>query len=223
MMDMYEEYFYNSSTTEISIFLQEFYKNFPEGKLISQLILSGKKILEFPIDFEPYYLNKLIDLNILAKRIEGFDYIILYHGTCSKFKEGIIQNGLLPRKKTGNSNFEDTKISKEDSIYVGQLNYFGNIFDSVKVHAFQVSKKYNSNPLIVRCIIPISKLLSDEDVKNAQIGTTSIILGGTARVKGVLNQNIFISEFNKVTDAFQIPFHSFTYKEFYDFINSVKK
>ncbi|MCH8519643.1 MAG: hypothetical protein LAT82_02715 [Nanoarchaeota archaeon] len=219
MMGRYKEYFFNSSSYDISIFLQELYKNLPEGELISQLILSGKKILELPIDFEPYYLNKLIDLNVLAKRIEGFDYIILYHGTCLKFKEEILRDGLLPRKKTGNSNFKDTKISKEDSIYVGQLNYFGNIFDCVKVHAFQVSKKYNSSPLIVRCIIPTSKLLPDEDIKNAQIGTTSIILGGAARVKDYLNQNIFVYEFNKVTDAFQIPFHSFTYKEFYDFIS----
>ena len=78
------------------------------------------------------------------KRFEGFDYIILYHGTSSVFREEIETKGLLPRTKTDISNFKDGKKSLPNSIYLGHLDNFGNIFDNVKTHAFKSIEKWGA-------------------------------------------------------------------------------
>ena len=213
-MELPKENYFTATPEQITDFLVKLYEGTVEGNILKQLKEKGKKVLEFPIDFEPYHLSKMIPLEILVKRFEGFDYIILYHGSSSILRKEIEKNGLQPRTETGVSSFGNEKESLPNSVYLGQLDYFGNIFDSVKTHAYESMKRKGGKPIICRVIIPIKKLLEDEDVNNATNGIASVALGGVSRIEGSIKEGIIIYEFPQVNYQFDIQMHSFKYLQF---------
>ena len=70
------------------------------------------------------------------------------------------------------------------------------------------------NPMICRVIIPIKKLLADEDVTGADNGISSVALGGTARVENSIQEGIFLYEFQKLSSPYDIKMYSFNYFDF---------
>jgi len=184
------ETYLNMSEQQITEFLANFYSGTPEGDLISRLIASAKTLIELPIDFEPLHHFGRRDSEGWEDKLSKFDYITLYHGTSTQFQEEIEKEGLRPRMMTGNSNFVGKLESQIDSVYLGQLNYFGNAFDSVKKHAQTVAKKMGGLPLIIRAIIPLIDCLPDEDVNYVINGNQSLIYGGTTRIKGIINPEV---------------------------------
>ena len=211
------EEFLNVHRQRITEFLADFYRGTSEGNLIDRLRTSGESVIELPVDFEPLHLFGKEDVEGWEEKISGFDHVVLYHGTSTKFQDEILERGLEPRIKTGNGNFVGDLESQPDSVYLGQLNYFGNIFDSVKSHAYNVAKKVGGLPLIVRAIVPLSDCLPDEDVKRATNGNQSIVYGGTVRIKGAINPEFLFmhpqSE-EALNDPYQTKIQQFT---FYDF------
>lgn len=217
-MTIQKEYL-TTDEQDITAFLAEFYKETSEGDLINKLRTSGKSVIELPVDFEPMSLFSKKDFEGWEDKLSKSDYIILYHGTSTKYQDDILKNGLEPRLKTGNGNFVGELESKADSVYLGQLNYFGNIFDSVKSHAHHVTKEVGGLPLILRVVVPLADCLIDEDVKRATNGNQSIVYGGTARIKRTISPE-FIFTYPQSEEVLNDPYNTniqqFT---FYDFIN----
>ena len=81
--------------------------------------------------------------------------ITLYHGTSTKHMDSILKNGLLPRDKTGNSNWDGPVESKAGFVYLTTAYpvYF----------AFCTAKEENEDLLILRVKVKLADLYPDED------------------------------------------------------------
>jgi len=201
----------------ITEFLADFYRNSPEGDYINRLMMLGKSVVELPADFEPMHLSGKADVEGWEKKLTGFDHVILYHGSSTVYQDDISNNGLEPRSITGNGNFVGGLESQDDSVYLGQLNYFGNWFDSVKNHAYNVAKKKGGFPLIVRAIVPLNDCLSDEDVKRANNGLQSLVFGGTARIRGTISPDslfLYPQSAEVLEDRYNTSINEFNFYEF---------
>ncbi len=147
------------------------------------------KILEIPIDYEPWYLfyQEPYDVWTLVEKMKKFSHVILYHGTSSVYRESIEMGGIQPRVCHNNSNWSDKDESLSDSIYFWQLNWFWNVFNNVKTHAVRTAKKTGWKPIVIRCVLAISDLLADEDLKklDSSAWTESIIKWWVARKRGI--------------------------------------
>ncbi len=91
----------------------------------------------------------------MSKNRQGPKTITLYHGTSTKHMEGILKNGLLPRDKTGNSNWDGPVESKAGFVYLTTAYpvYF----------AFCTAKEENEDLLILRVKVKVADLYPDED------------------------------------------------------------
>jgi hypothetical protein len=81
--------------------------------------------------------------------------MILYHGTSSVFLEGILKRGLLPRKKTGNSNYEGPIMSRENFVYLTS--------DYPMLYATIAVDKHGGDPVIIQLDCSENRLYPDED------------------------------------------------------------
>jgi hypothetical protein len=218
-----QEAYLNATEQDITEFLSELYRGTSEGNLIDRLRTSGKSVTELPVDFEPLHLFGKEDTEGWEHKLSRFDSIILYHGTSTKFQEEIERNGLEPRTEIGNGNFDGGLKSQADSVYLGQLIYFGNIFDSVKMHAYNVTKKVGGLPLIVRAVVPLVDCLPDEDVKRATNGNQSVVYGGTARIKGKVKPKLLFlhpQPEEVLKDPYRARIQQFTFYDFHKQLGS---
>lgn len=215
--------FLQASNREISEFVSEYYGGSPERDLITELTEKGKTVIELPSDYEPLLFLSSVrnytktDHQKWEKRLENFDFIVLYHGTSTVYQDEIVNQGLLPRELTGNGNFEGKLVSIEDSIYLGQLNFFGSIFNNVKKHAVGVAELKGGLPLILRVIVELSELLPDEDVEPAENGLQSIALGGSARIKGGLEHgSVFLYPQSEevLSEVYKVKINEFGFNSF---------
>lgn len=80
--------------------------------------------------------------------------IILYHGTSARYEDAIRRDGLLPRNKTGNSNWDGDVISKEDLVY---------LTDAYPVYFALNAVDDKDDLLVVEVSVLESALYPDED------------------------------------------------------------
>lgn len=208
--------FLSQDVNELSEMVLDYYTPTSFWSLLSEIRSQWGRILEIPQSITPYYFGgnqEPMDVSESIKRVSGFTHIILYHGTSSVHKTRIETEGVLPREITGEEHFDYSKKEMHfpDSIYFWQLKFFGNVFDNVCNHAIQTSRRKWWHPLIVRGILDISSLRSDEDLSKieSQNGLESLLKGGVARIVGKYDGPMEFFEFPWVTQETDIHVKSF--------------
>jgi len=115
----------------------------------------------------------------------GISQVILYHGTSSNFRDGILLMGLKPRNQTENSVYEGNLISNGELVYLARREVAEGAADLAL-------EKFGGERMVVQVQVQVdvNNLTEDEDVKKIWGSTgwkESLRLNGTCAYKGQVN------------------------------------
>lgn len=125
-------------------------------------------------------IKKHIDKLVLKdKVVDEEDTIVLYHGTNSVYLNDIIENGIQPRKLTGNHNWSEDEraYSNEHLVYLTNKWHYKYAYVSLnKLLEAKYGEEWSANPkarwwkyfnplpIYFKCNVPKSRLVIDEDI-----------------------------------------------------------
>lgn len=119
------------------------------------------------------YMNDILSITeeeIKQKAQSDKDTITLYHGTTTDRLNSILQNGILPRAKTGIDNWQGEKSSIETVTYMTNKWHYFYAFRTFQLYInatygddFENIKHLDTFPCYVECKVPKGLLVMDED------------------------------------------------------------
>lgn len=109
----------------------------------------------------------------------------LYHGTSSIYLDSILENGLLPRKDTGNSNYEVQDVWGAN---YGLESYFDRVYltnspEKANLLGKQAVDINGGEVIVLEVLVDKEKLLPDED-SNKQTWQASLLEIKSVAYKG---------------------------------------
>ncbi|MFW6025540.1 MAG: hypothetical protein ACOCRX_04295 [Candidatus Woesearchaeota archaeon] len=165
--------------------IQKKLKNYPENisnflNQLNQKEVELEEIIRNDLSFVPSNIINYLDIERNDEK-----EIILYHATLSSYLGNILNNGLMPPQKTGNSvwrmSHEKNKL-KLSKVYLANEYRILDIADHIR--SYHDGKEVS----ILETIVPESKLYLDEDSrKYSWIGSLNEL--GTCAYKGIIPPN----------------------------------
>ena len=113
--------------------------------------------------------------------------IKLYHGTTSVYLDSILEKGLLPREKTGNSNYEVQYVWGASDIFESYPDrvYLTNNPDRAKMLGEEAVDVNEGEVIVLEVLVSQENLLPDEDSKK-QTWQESLEYMGSVAYKGII-------------------------------------
>jgi len=113
--------------------------------------------------------------------------IKLYHGTTSVYLDSILEKGLLPREKTGNSNYEVQYVWGASDIFESYPDrvYLTNNPDRAKMLGEEAVNVNDGEVIVLEVLVSQENLLPDEDSKK-QTWQESLEYMGSVAYKGII-------------------------------------
>lgn len=118
-------------------------------------------------DLKPFY-QETINLafqQLSEKEIDENDTISLFHGTSTYYLNEIIKKGLLPRKDTGNNNWESNPSFMGLTYLTNKWQY---MYAYSAVKSLYKKENITTYPCYVEFKVPKAMLAPDEDLINSK-------------------------------------------------------
>lgn len=120
------------------------------------------------------------------EKINENDYVKLYHGTSSYYLNSILQNGILPRRETGNDNFEHVSSNEVVTYLSNKWHYHYAYHANEELLRKEYGEDWSMNPkaqwwltlnpvpVYIECKIPKQLLVLDEDIVHSRYFTNKV-------------------------------------------------
>ncbi|MCA9486862.1 hypothetical protein H6501_00790 [Candidatus Woesearchaeota archaeon] len=133
------------------------------------------------LDFVDEPFNKEQIFQEIVGCFNGFEQLVLYHGTTNLFKDQILSEGLKARYLVSNSVYEGKEVNGENLESNPNLVYIGSLC-MARWLGINAPKKYGGNFILFQLLLDRRDLLPDEDSRKTD-GIESLVWEGSAAIQ----------------------------------------